>query len=138
VSSAGCSSRPCLSRRALRRTAGAVALMLLAHRTVAPLFIACGATGSAQPQDNGATMVHEHHGPSSSTPTNAPAPAHGSNCDHSMPGNGCCMAAGCVTAVMGASLLAVAPRPVQQREIPASIERFLSPVSAPDVPPPRA
>ena len=137
MSSASVSIRRCLSRHAVRRTAGIFVLTLFAYQTVAPVFAACGEAGFAIARGDRA-MAHEHHGLPDRLPTKAPAPGHGSSCDHSVSGSTCCMAAGCATAIVGAPVVTIASRPAQLREIPASIERFLSPERAPDVPPPRA
>jgi hypothetical protein len=137
MTGASSSIRRCLSRDAIRRMAGVVVLVLFAHQSIAPVLFACDGAGVGHPRMDAGSMGQEHHRPADNPTPNRPAPRHDSNCDHSVPASGCCMAAGCATAIAGTSLVAVAPRQVRLREVPVSIEGPRSPEYSPDVPPPR-
>ena len=130
-------SRRRVSRFAVNRAAGIVALLLFARQVGATTLIACEGHGSGGPVANSGAMKHGHAS-SHDRPVHSPAPTRDAGCDHSLAGTGCCVAASCTVTMTAESVLIVAAIPLRLNAMAAPAASFLSLDIAPAVPPPRS
>jgi hypothetical protein len=131
------SDRRRFSRHAFRRVVAAVVLALFARQSTAHAWTHCNGLVADRASSAMAPMPHQQRDAGHSGMPDSPAPKQGSNCDHTMPADGCGIGSGCVVAVLGTALVVAAPRAVPVREFLVPAEAPVSLEFAPDVPPPR-
>ena len=131
-------------RGVVKRMAGTALLALVAIQPAAFTPARCdtrdaGITSPASPSmADMPGMDHSRPDREPQSDPGAPAPAHGSGCDHSLPATGCAIGIGCVPAV-------AAPAIVVPPAVVASSAPYAAPTAAvphveyaPDTPPPRS